>query len=268
MTIKAKKSFGQNFLKDASVVTRIIDVADIAPTDWVVEIGPGTGALTEALAKKAEKVIAIELDRDLMPQLLKKFPLSSNVSVVEGDILKMDVNKLVNSLTREVGNKSFKVIANIPYYITAPIIQTLLRLAPQPKDILLMVQKEVAERVTAKAGDMSILSVAVQYYAQPKLLFVVPRSAFEPMPQVESAILRILPGKSFDAEEDKRLFRIVRAGFSSRRKTLANNLAAVLHLSKEIVAKQLRQVGLQENIRAQALTIEDWVHLEECLRVL
>jgi 16S rRNA (adenine1518-N6/adenine1519-N6)-dimethyltransferase len=261
MEVKAKKSLGQNFLKDASVVGRIVELADIRPTDWVVEIGPGTGVLTEALAAKAEKVVAVELDRDLVPLLLKKFPFSGNVSIVEGDVLKIHLVEALRKLGWD--GRPYKVVANIPYYITAPIIQTLLRLSPQPQDIFLMVQKEVAERVTAGPGDMSTLSVAVQYYADPEMLFVVPKEAFHPVPKVDSAILRIVPQKPFDADEDKRFFRLVRAGFAARRKTLVNNLAASLHVSKEEAAQNIRAAGLAENVRAQSLDVEEWRRLRE-----
>lgn len=261
MEIKAKKSFGQNFLKDATVVSRIVEVADIASTDWVVEIGPGTGALTRSLSAKAEKVIAIELDRDLIPGLLKQFPFSGNVSIVEGDVLKLRLNEILQKAGWD--GRPYKVVANIPYYITAPIIQYLLKLNPQPEGIWLMVQKEVADRVTAEAGDMSILAVSVQYYAQPEMLFIVPKECFDPVPQVDSAIIRLTPQRVFDAEEDKQLFRLVRAGFSARRKTLANNLAASLHLSKEDVVEKLKQADLTEAVRAQALSVDQWKRLEE-----
>jgi 16S rRNA (adenine1518-N6/adenine1519-N6)-dimethyltransferase len=260
MEVRAKKSFGQNFLRDASVVGRIIAAGNIGPTDWVVEVGPGTGVMTEALARKAGRVVAVELDRDLVPGLLKKFPVSGNVSIIQGDVLRVHLTEVLQRLGWDGG--AYKVVANIPYYITAPIIQTLLRLSPQPQDIVLMVQREVAERVASRPGDAGLLSVSVRYYADPEMLFVVPKEAFAPVPKVDSAILRITPKKAFDAEEDRRFFRLVRAGFSARRKTLANNLASSLRVSKEEAARKVRTAGLEDSIRAQALDIEDWKRLQ------
>jgi 16S rRNA (adenine1518-N6/adenine1519-N6)-dimethyltransferase len=261
MSIAPKKSFGQNFLQDASVVARIIEGADIQVTDWMVEIGPGTGVLTEALSKKANKVIAVELDRDLIPGLLKKFPLSSNVSIVEGDILKLHLTETLKQYGWD--GRPYKIVANIPYYVTAPIIQYILRLQPQPQLVVLMIQKEVAERIVAQPGDMSILAVAVQYYADPEILFGVPKTAFHPVPQVDSAVIRLTPTHTFHPDEDKTFFRLVRAGFSARRKTLANNLSSSLHLPKEEVVQKLQAAGLSENIRAQSLSVEDWKRLQE-----
>lgn len=258
--MKPKKSLGQNFLQDQSIVDRILEDARLQPSDWVIEIGPGEGVLTEALAEKAEKVVAIEFDRDLIPFLLKKFPISRNVSIIEGDILRLDIIEHFKKAGWK--GESFKVVANIPYYITAPIIQKLLRLHPQPQEIVLMVQKEVAERITAESGAMSILSVSVQYYADAKMMFTVPRTAFHPIPKVESAIVRIFPKHEFDPEKDKALFHLVHIGFSSRRKTLVNNLASGLRLPKNEVINILKSVGLDENIRAQNLGVEDWVRLE------
>jgi len=153
------------------------------------------------------------------------------------------------------------VVANIPYYITAPIIQYLLELPVPPKMIVLMIQKEVAERITAKVGDMSILAVSVQYYADPELLFMVSKNAFDPVPKVDSAVVRIIPRRTFNKEQDKLFFRVVKTGFSARRKTLINNLSSGFHLSKEDVAQKLAQIGLDANIRAQALSIDDWKRL-------
>lgn len=258
--MKAKKSLGQNFLQDETVIDRIIEEAQLSSDDCVVEIGPGKGALTDALSKHAGKVIAFELDRDLIPSLLKKFPLSSNVTVLEKDILQADIVEVLRQYGVS-GETSYKVIANIPYYITAPIIQHLLELSQSPKEIILMVQKEVAERITAKTGSMSILSVAVQYYADAKILFAVPKEAFDPIPQVDSAVISLKPKRSFDKEQDKQLFRVVKAGFSVRRKTLANNLSAVFHVSKEEVVQKLENVGLKANVRAQELSVDTWERL-------
>jgi 16S rRNA (adenine1518-N6/adenine1519-N6)-dimethyltransferase len=278
MPVKAKKHLGQNFLKDDAVLERIVESASIGSTDWVVEIGPGTGALTKVLSEKAHSVIALEVDGDLIPSLLKQFPLSSNVSILEQDILTTDLMDVLQrhgafewntpsqntkecSLKNETlkqGNMRYKVAANIPYYITAPIIQYLLALHTPPELIVLMIQKEVAERITAKVGAMSILAVSVQYYADPELLFRVPKTAFDPVPKVDSAVVSLRPKRIFNKEVDKQFFRVVKAGFSARRKTLVNNLASNFHISKEEVSQKLARLGLDANIRAQALSVDDW----------
>ncbi len=283
MPVKAKKSLGQNFLKDDAVIERIVSSALVTSEDWVVEIGPGTGVLTHTLSEKAKRVIALELDHELIPDLLKQFPLSGNVSIVEQDILGADMIEVLRShgYPENVGLKNtdsdvkdgilkqvqddmkYKVVANIPYYITAPIIQYLLGLPIPPESIVLMIQKEVAERITAPVGELSILGVSVQYYADPEFLFTVPKTAFDPVPKVDSAVVRIVPKRRFEGDRDKSFFRIVKIGFSARRKTLANNLSSGLHLSKEEVAAKLSEAGLDANIRAQALSVADWERVVE-----
>ena len=262
MQVKAKKSLGQNFLKDEAVLERIVASASVDSTDWVVEIGPGTGALTRVLSEKAQKVIALELDRDLIPDLLKQFPLSSNVSIVEQDIIRAEMAEMLHVHGLREGHP-YKVVANIPYYITAPIIQYLLQLPTPPETIVLMIQKEVAERITAKPGSLSILGVSVQYYADPELLFMVSKTAFEPVPKVDSAVVLLKPKRKLDKEKDKPFFRMVKAGFSARRKTLVNNLASGLHLPKEEVSEKLVRLGFDPNIRAQALSVADWERVVE-----
>lgn len=301
--MQAKKSLGQNFLLDTSVGERIVTALNPQASDTIVEIGPGTGFLTSLLASSNAHIIAIEKDHNLIPHLLKKFPLSSNVSIIEGDILKADIRvspydkqaiggvsffgqleigqarslqsgvvrfPLANGSQEPVSvprketspitqlNSSYKVVGNIPYYITAPIIRKLLELTPAPEVIVLMVQKEVAERITAQPGDMSILAIATQYYATPEYLFTVPRTAFDPIPQVDSAVIRLTPHTPFDTARDKKFFRLVKIGFASRRKTLANNLAAGLHTSKEVITEKIIALGLNPSTRAQELTLHDW----------
>jgi 16S rRNA (adenine1518-N6/adenine1519-N6)-dimethyltransferase len=264
MQVKAKKHLGQNFLKDEAVLENIVASADISSDDTVVEIGPGTGLLTRVLSEKAKHVISLELDTDLIPSLLKQFPLSSNVSILEQDILRTDLMSILrkyNPANKEM--LRYKVVANIPYYITAPIIQYLLELSTPPELIVLMIQKEVAQRITAKVGDMSILAVSVQYYADPELLFMVSKTAFDPVPKIDSAVVRLTPKRVFNKEQDTHFFRVVKAGFSSRRKTLVNNLSSNFHLTKEEVSQKLVQLELDVNIRAQALSIDDWTRVVE-----
>lgn len=262
--LKAKKSLGQNFLKDESVLRRIIEAAKISSEDIVLEIGPGQGALTELLVEKCKKVIAIELDDRLIPVLQEKFKDTGNVEIIHDDILKINLPKLLEEKLKASEAKSYKLVANIPYYITAPIIRLLLETKFPPSEMILMVQKEVAERICAKAGEMSILAVSVQFYADPEYLFTVPKESFDPVPQVESAILRIARNNNQETitkEDVKKFFRIVKAGFSAKRKTLGNNLASSLQLDKKEVEEKLEGLGFSKNTRAQELGVEDWKKL-------
>ena len=260
MKIKAKKSLGQNFLHDLTVIEKILHAAELVPTDWILEIGPGTGALTFALSPRVEKVTAIELDHQLVERLQKHFVDSQSVSILEGNILDIHLNELVE--TSGFGEHGYKVIANIPYYITAPIIRTLLSLSHQPKSLTLMVQEEVADRLAAEPGKMSLLSVMAQYYAAVEKRFSVPKEAFDPVPKVNSAVVQLIPKHPFLPEEDRKIFRLARAGFAARRKTLANNLSSTFSVPREAVEEKLRSLGLRTDIRAQALSISDWENLE------
>lgn len=255
----AKKSLGQNFLKDEAVIEEIFAVADVGPKDWVFEIGPGTGALTFKLAGKVEKFLAIELDHELAGRLQTQFADSKKVSILEGNILDMHLDEILK--TSGFADHPFKVIANIPYYITAPIIRTLLALSVQPQSLTLMVQDEVAERLAAKPGSMSLLSVMAQYYASVEKKCTVPKEAFEPVPKIQSAVVHIVPRRSFDAEQDRQVFRLARAGFAARRKTLINNLSTSFSLSRTVVEERLQTLGLRTDIRAQALSVADWERL-------
>lgn len=269
--IKAKKSLGQNFLKDEAVLARIIRDANLSSDDTVIEIGPGQGALTELLAKVCKKVIAIELDDRLIPVLQEKFknienPPAGGVEIIHDDILKINLPELVSGYRLQVSG--FKVVANIPYYITAPIIRLLLETKFPPSEIFLMVQKEVAERVTAKAGAMSILAVSVQYYAKAEYLFTVSKNSFDPVPKIDSAILKISRNKTQETrnkQEMKDFFRIVKAGFSAKRKTLVNNLSNGLQLDKNLIEEKLVSLGFSGNTRAQEFGVEDWKKLCETL---
>lgn len=261
MPVKAKKSLGQHFLINALVIGQICEVADVKETDWVLEIGPGTGVLTDRLSERIEKLIAIELDHQLVERLQAHFINSRHVSILEGNILDIDLKELLEAA--EFSEHAYKIIANLPYYITAPIIRTLLALPYPPESMTLMVQDAVADRLAARPGDMSILSVMAQYYAATEKIFFVPRTAFDPAPQVDSAVIRLVPHRRYDAEADRKVFRLVRIGFAARRKTLANNLAAGLALTKEIVEERLERLGLRTDIRAQSLSIEDWIHLTQ-----
>lgn len=254
---KPKKSLGQNFLRDESVVGRIVDEAGVGSEDCVLEIGPGQGVLTKELSKKAKKVVAVELDDDLIDGLKEKFKDNENVTILHQDILKVDLGELSGQNGLACGD--YRVIANIPYYITAKIIRFFLESNCPPRDMVLMVQKEVAQRIVAKPGDMSLLAVSVQYYARADILFEVDRECFDPIPEVDSAIIQIGDIKSnFDLQESRDFFRVVRAGFCAKRKTLLNNLSNSLHLEKDVVASILKDNGFDSNTRAQELSVDDW----------
>lgn len=276
--IKPKKSLGQNFLKDEAVLERIIEAANLSKEDVVVEIGPGQGALTEKLVQVCKKVIAIEIDERLVEVLHTKFvgndSLAGEVEIVFGDILKINFPELVNEKifnlkANEASEaKNYKVVANLPYYITSPIVRLLLETKYPPAEMVVMVQKEVAERIVAKSGAMSILAVSVQYYAKAEFLFTVFKQSFEPMPKVDSAIIRVtrnMERETFNKEETKKFFRIVKSGFSAKRKTLINNLANGLQIEKKVVEEKLAQLGFSLNTRAQELAVEDWRKLAELL---
>lgn len=259
-----KKSLGQNFLRDKEVLKRIIESADISPDDFVLEIGPGEGVLTEELARHAKKVLAIEIDRELIGNLRKKFRNDRNVTIIEGDVLKINLPELIKKEFGEPSAARYKLVANIPYYITSPIIRLFLETAFPPREILLMIQKEVAERIVAKPGNMSILAVSVQYYAAAELLFDVAATAFYPIPEVDSAVIRIAHNLGHPTkEETKKFFRVVKAGFSSKRKTLLNNLSSGLHLDKRVAEEKLASAGLGPSQRAQELSIKDWKKLAD-----
>lgn len=254
MNIVPKKSLGQNFLNNQEIVKRIIKDAKVSESDIVLEVGPGEGVLTEELAKKAKKVLAIEIDRELISFLAKKFENTNNLKVFEGDVLKVNLKELFQN----ENISGYKLIANIPYYITSKIIRLFLETELQPKEIILMVQKEVAERIIAPPGKMSKLSVSVQYFAEAEMLFDVPRENFNPAPEVDSVIIRIFNIKRRGSEDDKQFFKIVRSGFCARRKTLVNNLANSLHLPKKEVGDMLKSLNISLNTRAQELSVDDW----------
>lgn len=260
MSVKAKKSLGQNFLQDSGIIEQILAVAEIGRADKVFEIGPGTGALTDALSSRAKQVLAMELDHELVARLTEHFEASGGVSILEGNILDVNLQEVLTHAGYE--SQQYKVVANIPYYITAPIVRTLLSLPIQPVSLTLMVQKEVAERMTAAPGEMSLLSIMVQYYSDARVALLVPREAFDPVPKVDSAVVQLIPKRRYDAEGDRKLFRIARAGFAARRKTLANNLASSFQLEKQKIESILESCELRSDIRAQALSVSDWERLQ------
>lgn len=284
--IHPDKSRGQNFLIDKNVLKKIIAAAELKPTDTVIEIGAGTGVLTVELAKRASRVVAFEIDKKLIPVLKEKVRGYKNVEIVEGDVLGFSgVPPLGGERALHQRPKGrtpvYKVVANIPYNITSAVLEKFLSAPNKPSPMILLVQKEVAERICAKPGQMSVLSVMVQYYGQPEIVARVPASAFWPRPKVESAILKIIVGatpcgrpQSTGIEFENFFFQVVKAGFSRRRKMLKNNLKEQSAKNNNLTIKQfrldsrrldeskiieiLKAVGLPPTVRAQELGVEEW----------
>jgi 16S rRNA (adenine1518-N6/adenine1519-N6)-dimethyltransferase len=261
-----KRSLGQNFLRDETYLDRIVVAAELISTDTVLEIGPGMGVLTRRLAAEAGRVIAVELDDRLIDLLQKEFATQPHVSVVHGDILELDPVQLVddrqvdNQKSRIQNPKSYKVVANLPYYITSAVLRHVLEASVRPTLAIVMVQKEVAERICAAPGDLSLLAVSVQFYAEPRIVDYVPAAAFHPRPKVDSAVLRldIRPQPAVADVVPEAFFRIVRAGFSQKRKQLLNTLSAGLHLPKPEAAAALNAADIDPKRRAETLSLEEW----------
>ncbi len=245
------KTMGQNFLIDKNILQKILEAADIQPDETIVEIGPGIGILTQALAARAKKVITIEKDRAMVEILQETLKDAGNVQVLHGDILETDI-KLP---------KKYKVVANVPYYITSPIIRMFLEGKNPPQLMVLMVQKEVAQRICQKPPEMSLLSVSVQYYAVPKIIWTVSRGCFWPSPNVDSAIIAITPQKQIGKTDPDAFFRIVKAGFSHPRKQLLNNLSTTLKKERQETETWLLENNLNPLQRAETLTVQDWENL-------
>lgn len=261
-----QKRFGQNFLIDGHVIEKIIRAADISKDDVVLEIGPGIGTMTQYLAETAGKVYAVEIDKNLIPVLEDTLSDYDNVTVINEDILKLDIGELIKE---EKGN--LKVVANLPYYITTPIIMGLLENHIPAKSITVMVQKEVAERMQAGAGskDYGALSLAVQYYAEPYIAANVPPNCFMPRPNVGSAVIRLTSFSKppVEVKDEKLMFKIIRASFNQRRKTLQNgiNNSPDLNFTKEQVADALKELGKNENVRGETLTLSEFASLSDLL---
>jgi len=260
--LRLTKTLGQNFLTDANIIRKIVETAEVNENDFILEIGPGIGALTARLAERAGKVVAVEIDRHLMEPLAETLGGFGNVQVINADIMETDLKELTAGW-----NGPLKVVSNLPYYITTPIIMNLLE-SDIPWDLLVfMVQKEVVARMVAMPGtkDYSALSVAVRYYADPKLAFLVSRNCFIPKPDVDSAVVK-LKKRSLDLAEDvdrEFLFKVVRASFGQRRKTLLNSLGNQpwLEGGKERLREVLKEMGHPEDIRAETLSVEQFVRL-------
>lgn len=263
-----QKKFGQNFLVDKNILEKIIDAAQITENDCVLEIGPGIGTMTQYLAERAKSVVAVEIDKHLIPVLQETLSSYNNVTVINEDILKVDINQIVEERN---GGSPIKVVANLPYYITTPIIMALFESHVALQSITIMVQKEVADRMQAGPGtkDYGALSLAVQYYAKPEIIVKVPASCFLPRPTVDSTVIRLtkyaVPVAS--VTDEAYLFAIIRASFSQRRKTLVNGLANAgnLGVEKTEVSDALAQMGLSPTVRGETLTLEQFTELSNCL---
>ena len=263
-----QKKFGQNFLIDTHVLDKIIRAADIGKDDCVLEIGPGIGTMTQYLACAAKKVIAVEIDRALIPILEDTLGSYDNVRIINEDVLKVDIGKLAEE---ENGGKPLKVVANLPYYITTPIIMGLFENHVPLKSITVMVQKEVADRMQTGPGskDYGALSLAVQYYAKPYIVANVPPNCFMPRPKVGSAVIRLerYQEAPVSVRDERLMFRIIRASFNQRRKTLANGLknSAELDFAREEIEEAITQLGKGSSVRGEALTLEEFAELSNIL---
>ena len=263
-----QKKFGQNFLIDTHVLEKIIDASEITKDDCVLEIGPGIGTMTQYLAENAREVIAVEIDKALIPILGDTLKEYDNVTIINDDILKVDINRIVEEKNN---GQPIKVVANLPYYITTPIIMGLFESHVPLKSITIMVQKEVADRMQVGPGtkDYGALSLAVQYYAKPEIVANVPPNCFIPRPNVGSAVIRLTRYEEppVKAEDEKFMFNLIRASFNQRRKTLVNGLQnGGLGLSKETILEALEEMNLPATIRGEALTLSQFAQLSNILK--
>ncbi len=256
------KALGQNFLTDPEVCPAMAEAAIPDDSYGVLEIGPGIGVLTVELAKRAAKVVSVELDERLLPILEETLAPFANVKVVPGDILKLDLHQL---LAEEFGNRPVVVCANLPYYITSPIITHLLQEQLPIRSLTVMVQAEAAERLCAEMGtrEAGAITAAIRYYAQPEHLFVVPKESFVPSPKVTSEVIRLtlLPEPPAQLDNEQAFFRMVKAGFTQRRKTILNSFSSCLHLSKEELRSVLAELNIPETARIEQLTLEDLIRI-------
>lgn len=263
-----QKKFGQNFLIDTHVLEKIIAASGITKEDFVLEIGPGIGTMTQYLCESAREVAAVEIDKNLIPILADTLCEYDNVTVINEDILKMDISRLAEEKN---GGKPIKVVANLPYYITTPIIMGLFEAHVPLESITIMVQKEVADRMQVGPGtkDYGALSLAVQYYAKPEIIANVPPNCFMPRPGVGSAVIRLTRHKQVPVQvnDEKLMFSIIRASFNQRRKTLANGLnnSPEIHLPKDIIQESIEELGVPISIRGEALKLEQFALLSNII---
>ena len=267
--LRPSKGLGQNFLVDQAALDKIVAAAELTPDDVVLEVGAGLGTLTERLARSAGHVAAVELDQRLMPVLQSVLADLDNVTLVQGDILALDPETLINriDIQRPGAGIQYQVVANLPYYITSAVLRHLLEARLKPQRMVITVQREVAERIVAKPGQMSLLAVSVQFYGRPQMLFRIKPGSFYPSPNVTSAVVRIdvHAAPPVPAEDTAAFFRTVRAGFAQRRKQLRNSLSAGLRRLPDEVAAQMEEVGVSPRRRAQTLSLEEWAKVTRAL---
>jgi len=266
--LQVRKGLGQHFLIDEEVLGLITSAAELAPANVIMEVGPGLGVLTRELAKQAGWVIAVELDSKLAAILKQTLASFSNVTIINKNILQVDPGVLLQeqearfppTINRPL---SYKVVANLPYYITSPVLRHFLEASVKPQTMIVMVQKEVAEAIAAKPGQMSLLSISVQFYGEPTIISYVPAQCFYPAPEVDSAILRVkvYPQPAVAVADERSFFELVRAGFSASRKQIVNSLAQGLGLSKADVLSLLEKAYIVPQRRAETLTLDEWAQL-------
>lgn len=264
-----QKKFGQNFLIDSNILENIVKSAEVTKDDFVLEIGPGIGTMTQYLCEAARQVVAVEIDKMLIPILEDTLSEYDNVEVINQDVLKVDIKSLAEEKN---GGKPIKVVANLPYYITTPIIMGLFESGVPIESITIMVQKEVADRMQTGPGtkDYGALSLAVQYYADAKVMLTAPAQCFMPRPNVDSAVIKLTrhQNPTVDVKDEKLMFKIIRASFNQRRKTLVNGLknSSELNFSKEAIVDAIAAIGKPETIRGEALTLDEFAQLSNYLR--
>ncbi|MFH0905118.1 MAG: 16S rRNA (adenine(1518)-N(6)/adenine(1519)-N(6))-dimethyltransferase RsmA [bacterium] len=272
--VSAQKSLGQHFLIDREVLEKIVEAADLSKHDFVVEIGPGFGTLTFPLAEAAGRILAVETDKRIINILKALGSGYYNIDLLPANILKLSDRDLYSRYRlwskAKSGATHYKLVSNLPYYITSPILKQFLETLFPPDLIVVMVQKEVAERITAKPGDLSVLGVSVQFFGEPEIIAIVPKTSFWPRPAVDSAIIKIQPFKKspYNVDDIRFFFRVVKAGFGERRKQLHNSLSGGLNLESRVVANTLAGVGVDPKARAQDLTLPQWVKIYQQFKAL
>lgn len=260
--MQPKKILGQNFLKNPKITDKMLSVADLSSQDIILEVGPGKGAITEKLLNKVKQVIAVEKDKELVEYLQDKFKNAKNLKIVEGDILKNTNYELL------VTSYSYKIISNLPFYLTSRFLRTFLELKNKPATMILIIQKEVAQRICDKPPQASLLSNSVQFYADPEIIDLVSKNNFYPEPEVDAAIIKIKTFKNPKIKVDNvnEFFKILKIGFSQKRKQLHNNLAFGLHLKKDQAKELLQNLNIDPERRAQTLSLEEWEKIYENIR--
>ncbi|NLY44428.1 MAG: 16S rRNA (adenine(1518)-N(6)/adenine(1519)-N(6))-dimethyltransferase RsmA [Tissierella sp.] len=262
---KFSKSLGQNFLIDGNIVRKIVQGANITKEDYVLEIGPGIGTLTEELALNAKKVVSVELDQSLLPVLEDTLEPYDNVEIVHGDILKIDVRKIIDE---KLAGGPVKVVANLPYYVTTPILGMLLEESLNIDSITVMIQKEVADRMVATHGSKTYgsLSVFVNFYSRPEIILKAPKTVFMPQPKIDSSVIKLNIKDELPDVDSEQLFKVVKAAFSKRRKTVLNALSSYgFDLDKEFIKKSLEEIEISPETRAENLSLEDFINISKIL---